>query len=228
MKNISILSIRFPDLEAPRYPEKTKQQLFDAKRLAGKNKALFDKNNIDPGIFHNNTIEYSGIQLGNYHGIPEWTAIGNVPVKALKLWYKVFKKQNFPLLKNTVVIKERYSPEFLNDQKKYKIPMLLISDDLAKELNTIGDKFARNDRLEKYLYGNLQRFFKHIGFQHQKDQNFLKVNILEAHFNRKAPEVYHKQKKTAFEIVFSCNFLLPQTLRLGQSTALGYGSTFHL
>ncbi len=228
MKNINILSIRFPQLESPGNPEKTLQLLYRAKTLANENKHLFDEKEIDINIFHNSDIQYSGIQLGGYRGMMEWVAIGQKEVKALNLWYRIYKKQQGDRIQNTIVVKEKYTALFLNYQKKYKINKMLVNDDLAKELNLATDKFARHDRLEKYLYGNFQRFFKHIGFVHDKSENFLKIIIVETNRHQHAKQIYHKQKKTAFDVVFTCNFLLPQTLRLGQSTALGYGSVYHL
>jgi hypothetical protein len=228
MKQIPILSLRFPEIKASANPAVTTKLLGNAKALASDNRALFAKNGIDPDIFHNDNIEYSGIQLGNYQGMQEWTAIGKKHTKALKLWYRIFKKQNANILQNTVIITETYKPGFLDFSERYKIPVILINDDLAKELNHISDKFARYDRLEKYLFGNIQRFFNHIGFVHDKSQNFLKINITRANLHSKSKQVYHQHKKTAFEIIFDCNFYLPQTLRLGQSTALGYGRTYHL
>ena len=125
------------------------------------------------------------------------------------------------------MIQEHYTPDFLLSEKNYRIRPLIVSDDLAKELNEMTDKFARYDRLEKYLYGNLQRFFTHIGFAFDKEVHFLKVTVTELKaFNRSMP-VFHGHKKTAFEVAFKVNFRLPQTLRIGQSTALGFGKVRH-
>ena len=228
MPIVPILTIRLLDIPLPSEPDTKKLLLLGAKDLAREHKKLFDKKKIDISIFHNTEVKYSGLQLGNYQKSPEWTAIGNEAVKALKLWYKIFKSKNKKELKNTVVINEKYTPEFLNYQKKYRINPILISDDMAKELNHVKDKFTRHDRLEKYVYGNLQRFFTHINFEHDKKQNFLKINILDLRPYNRSVDVYHRQKKTAFDITFLCNFRLPQTVRLGQSTAVGYGKMKHL
>ena len=225
MPTIPILTLRLLDIQIPNDPDTKKLLLNGAKDLAREHLKSFKKKGVDIQIFHNDNVQYSGIQLGRYQGAPEWTAIGKAEVKALKLWFQIFKKNNPHLLQNTVVIKENYTPAFLPYQKKYKISPLLISDSLAKQLNPIADKFAQFDRLEKYLYGNIQTFLAHIGFQHDKANNFLKITLLKANNYDHALPVYHQQKKTAFSVVFKCNFRLPQTLRLGQSTALGYGKT---
>ncbi len=228
MKQTTILTIRLLDIKIPNDPDLYKLFLNGAKDLAAEYKKTFKKKGIKPQIFHNDDVKYSGIQLGRYQGSVEWTAIGEKEVKALKLWYKLFKKQSDIKLKNTVKITEKYTPEYLHYRKKYLAKALLINDDLAKELNDTKDKFAKYDRLEKYLYGNIMRFFNHIGLEHTKDKGFIKINIENVRGYNKAKKVYHKNKKTAFDIVFTCNFRLPQMVRLGQSTALGYGTVRHL
>jgi len=227
MKSIPILTLRLLDLSLPENPRVRKKILLGAKDLAREHQSKFEKKGLSIDLFHNDKIEYSGIQLGSYRGKVEWTAIGKPQVQALKLWYKLFKKESEIALQNTVEIKEQYTPTFLNHRQKYRIFPWLISDNVAKELNKIDDKFAKYDRLEKYLYGNIQIFFEHIGFEHDKKVHFLKINIDNVYKFPKALPVYHGNKKSAFRVNFACNFWLPQTLRLGQSTALGYGRTMH-
>jgi len=228
MKKIPIYTIRFLDIIIPDNPDMTNLLLNGAKDLAKENKKLFKKKGIKPEVFHNDDIKYSGIQLSRYQGSPEYTAIGIVEVRALKLWYKLFKKDIDIVLKNTVKIQEQYTPEYLNYRKKYFVKKLLINDNLAKELNKIADKFAVYNRLEKYIYGNIMRFLKHIEFEHNPEQKFIEVKIQNIKRYSKAQKVYHQNKKTAFDIRFTCNFRLPQMVSLGQSTALGYGRVEHI
>ncbi len=225
---IPTLTLRLLDIQMPNEPDTRKLLLNGAKDLLGAHTTRVNEEGINMDIFHNQNIVYSGIQLGRYQRSPEWTAIGGDAVKALQLWYQLFREESPHLLRNTVEIRENFTPEFLPYQKKYRVRPLLISDELAKSLNEITDKFMRYDRLEKYLYGNLMTFFQYIQFDFNKDRHFLKINVLDAPFFNRALPVYHQQKKTAFDIVFKCNFRLPQTLRLGQSTALGYGKVVHL
>lgn len=222
-----LLTLRLLDIRMPEEPGIKKLLLNGAKDLARKHQALFDQNEIDIQIFHNDDIQYSGIQLSRFQGAPEWTAIGEKEVKALELWYDLFKKENQGRLENTMEIRESYTPAFLPRQKTYKISTFLINDETAKSLNEIKDQFARFDRIEKYLFGNLQTFFKHINFVHDKNANFLKITVVDLMTHSRAKPVYHEQKKSAFNVTFLCNFRLPQTLRLGQSTALGYGKVRH-
>lgn len=223
-----IYTLRLLDIPIKDDPD-TKIMLFKGIRdVANDYKEMFNNEGVDIGLFHNDEVKYSGIQLSRHKGAVEWTAIGTQEVKALKLWYKILKEENKIPLNNIVEISETYTPEFLNNLRRYRIRTLLISDDLAKELNDMKDKFARYDRLEKYLYGNIQRFMIHIGYEHSKESNFLKVVVTDLHYHDKAHKVYHDQKKTAVDVRFECNFLLPQTVRLGQSTALGYGKVNHV
>ncbi|MEO1518986.1 MAG: CRISPR-associated endonuclease Cas6 [Bacteroidota bacterium] len=226
MSPIPLLTLRLLDIELPDEPEARKLLLTGAKDLL-RTHGPADDPLVDRELFHNQEARYSGIQLGSFQGAIEWTAIGQACVKTLDHWYQLFAQQQADALHNTVEIRERYTPEFLPYLKRYQIRCLLISDELARSLNPLRDRFARFDRLEKYLYGNLQTFFQHIGFQHDKQTHFLKIQLLDLHpFDRALP-VYHQQKKTAFSVTFECNFRLPQTLRLGQATAIGYGKLQH-
>ncbi len=223
-----ILTLRLLDIPMPDDPGTKKLLLGGAIDLVREHEELFVKQGMDIRIFHNSDIQYSAIQIDRYQQSPEWTAIGQQAVKALEVWYELFKKDTPMPLQNTIEIRELYTPDFLPYQKKYQAECLLVSDNLAKALNPLTDKFARFDMLEKYLYGNLQGFFKHIGYEHDKNAHFLKVTVLSLKPFKHALPVFQRQKKTAFLLAFKCNFRLPQTLRIGQSTALGYGKVAHL
>ncbi len=223
MKPISIINIKLLDIRLPHSPDVNKSFLIDAKQLLEKAPA---KKGVYPELFHNDQNRYSDIQIARYQGAVSFTAIGKDAVKTLKYWYKLFKSEHKKNLHNTLICTERYTPAFLSYQKKYRIRTLLISDNIAKELNQIPDKFARMERLEKYLTGNVKRFLKHINYD--TEDNFIKLNVSHFSFHPKALEVYHGQKKTAVDISFQINFALPQHLRLGQSTAIGYGKLTHL
>lgn len=224
---IPILSLRLFDLSMPDQPSAKKGMLNGAKDLLRAHQPALQQAQVDSELFHNKEIRYSGIQLGRIQGAPEWTAIGAESVKTLQAWYDLFKTASSIPLQNTVEIIEQYTPAFLPKQKKYRLHTLLINDQLAKKLQPVKDKYTRYDMLERYLYGNLQNFFSFIGFQHDKSKHFLKVSITEIKPYKNALPVYHHQKKTAFQVAFQCNFRLPQTLRLGQSTAIGYGKLDH-
>ncbi len=226
MPKTKIYKLQLLDIPLSNGLVKRKQFLIRMKNLVT-DKQVKDKN-IDPDLFHNDQVQYSPIQIGRYQGAVELTAMGKKAVKTLKFWYKQFKKENKTVLQNVVIIQERYTPVFLSYQKNYRIRTMLINDDLAKELNGLKDKFARQERLEKYLYGNIKRFFKHIGYQYNDKENYLKVNVEHFSYHDKALPVYHDNKKTAIDIRFKVNIRLPQSLRLGQSTAVGYGKILHI
>jgi hypothetical protein len=226
--SIPILTLRLLDVDLPVKPYAEVNFMGAAKDLLRENQQRADDANVSLQLFHNKAIAYSAIQLDRHQGAVEWTAYGDEAVEALWFWLELYREQNPHLLQNSVAIQEHYSPDFLPQQKSYRIRPMLLNDDLAKSLNHIHRKNSRYDRLEKYLYGNLQTFFKFIGYSYDKEANFLKINVLDAHPYDRALTVYHNQKKTAFDIKFNCNFRLPQSLRLGQSTALGYGKIFHL
>ena len=228
MLTIPILCLRILDKSLSKRAREKNILLGQAKDLLYQYLDVCTEWHVYPEIFHNDEIKYSGIQLDDYHGTIEWTAIGERSVDALELWWRLYSKNEEGTINNTQRIEELYTPTFLNDQKKYTASSLAIPDSLAKELSQIKDKYVKNDRLEKYLYGNLQRYFTHIDYHYDKRVHFLKVTLTEYKMLRQKLEVYHGKRKTAISVMFECNFLLPQTLRLGQSTALGYGNVTHL
>jgi len=179
---------------------------------------------VDLELFHNKQVQYSGIQLSTYQGRAEWTAIGQPSVAALQLWFDLFGQRHPEWMEHTVAIQESYTPRFLPTPRGYQIKPLLLSDELSRTLSTLDQAAAVKERLARYLYGNLQRFFGHIAYAFDKEQHYLRVRVTKAlPYDRRLP-IYHGQKKQAFRVYFTCNFDLPQTLRLGQSTALGYGN----
>lgn len=226
-ETIPILCLRLLDIPLTEEADLRKLLLVGAKDLARKHQARFEQQGLSIDLFHNEQVVYSAIQLGRYQQAPEWTAMGDKACRALLLWYEIFRTQTVQPLRNTVEIREGYTPEFLEYPKRYKVGSLLISDELAGELNKMSNKFARQDRLERYLYGNLQTFFSFIGFSYDKAHDFLKVTVEEADLHNRSHRVYQGQKKTALKLRFTCNFRLPQHLRLGQSTSLGYGKVIH-
>jgi len=222
--NTPILTIRLLDAVLPQKPYAKVNFLGAAKDLLREHQSLANSHGIDLQLFHNKNIGYSGIQLSRHRQSPEWTAIGEEAVQVLWFWYHLFQNENKDLHQNTIEIHERYTPCFLSKPQRYQIRPMLVNDAIAKALNKAPlDKTDTKERLEKYLYGNIQRFLKFIGFQFQKEDHFLKIRVEKVQTYGQAFPVYHGQKKTGFDITFDCNFKLPHTLRLGQSTALGYG-----
>ena len=188
---------------------------------------LFEEADIDINIFHNDEIKYSGIQLNVHQSAPEWTAIGEDEVVALKLWFDLFRQESAMALKNTVVINEKYTPEFLKYKKSYQVNQLVIPNELSDELREFHIDDERHDRMERYLYGNIQRFFDHIAFSFDKSLRKIDVVVLDIKRKRQMASVYHGNIKTSLNVNFRCNFRLPQMVRFGQSTALGYGKIWH-
>ncbi|GJM33930.1 MAG: hypothetical protein DHS20C18_29310 [Saprospiraceae bacterium] len=223
-KPVPILSLRLLDIPIPARPGDKQLLLTGAKDLLRTYKDRCEVAGVDINLFHNKEVIYSGIQLSKYQSGSEWTAIGEECVRALELWYLLFKETHPVQLEHVVEIREYYTPAFLPYHRFYQANALLISDVLARELNEIEDNFRRMDRVERYIYGNLMTFFQYIGFEFNKDFHFLKVQVADIGMYDKALPVFHSQKKTALRVHFKCNFRLPQNLRLGQSTALGFGN----
>ena len=226
--SLPILTLRLLDLQLHPTPGQQKRMLGSAKDLLRAHPTHCEAVGADLELFHNPEVIYSSIQLSPYQGASEWTAFGAAAVRTLRLWYELLSTTSPIDLQNTIQVEEKYTPSFLTHAQRYQASTLLVSDSVAKALNGTQDQAFRYARLEKYLYGNLQTFFKFIGFSFDKEEHFLEVKIEEVQAHPQALRVYHHQKKTAFRIVFSCNFRLPQTLRLGQATGIGYGKIAYL
>jgi len=228
MLSIPILTIRLLDLQLPRKQYAEINFIGAAKDLLRNHQARTEAAGIDLHLFHNQEITYSSIQLDRFQGSPEWTAYGEQAVETLWFWLALFREKNPELLKNSVVIQEHYTPDFLAFQKEYQTHRIILSKSVQQDLQRLRDPKKQDTRLKNYLYGNLQRFFTHIGYSFDKDLHFLEVKVHKIVPCQKKSSVFKEHQKRPYHITFSCNFQLPQTLRIGQSTALGYGKITHL
>lgn len=222
-----IKTINLLDIKAPGNVALFSNFLNAAKDLAREHKQLFEKEDIPINIFHNEGVNYSGIQLSGHKGAASFTAIGKNEVKALEIWFELFKRTSELPVQNVQIINEIYYPKIGEHLYQYNVTDLLIKKELTVELKELKNKFARTDRLEKYLYGNIKRFlFGHLEAD-INENDYISVRITGYQYAGKR-HTYHGGLLSAYHIQFQTNVYLPQTLRLGQSTALGYGSTFHI
>jgi len=227
MEPTKILTINLFDIKVPNNVKLFLNFLNGAKDLARENKALFDKEDIPIDIFHNKEITYSGIQFSRYKGSASFTAIGEKEVIALQLWYDLFQKNTEIPLLNTQIINETYTPILGQDFYYYKLSNFLVKKEIHNEIKGLKNQLAKIDRLEKYLYGNIRTFLEHhLGYEFQKD-DFISVKI-DSFTNNGFKDTYHEGSLKAYLIKFKTNVYLPQTLRLGQSAALGYGIVQHV
>lgn len=228
MISIPIMTIRLLDIELPQKQYSEINFIGAAKDLLRDQLDRTEAAGIDLNLFHNQEITYSSIQLDRYQGSPEWTGYGEQAIETLWFWLALFREQNPELLKNSVVIQEHYTPGFCDHQKKYQLQKILLSKSVKQELHRMRDPEKQHLRLKKYLYGNIQRFFTHISYSFDKSQHFLEVSIHKIEPISRKSATFKEIQISPDNIYFSCNFRLPQTLRLGQSTALGYGKIIHL
>ena len=223
-----ILNLRLLNENLPPRASIRMDQLVKAKDLLRRYPQACHQEEIDIELFHNDQVRYSGIQLDQYQSVTDWTAIGTPAVKALVLWYQLAQHEALIDCSNVIESTEFYTPRFLEQPRRYRIQNFVLSKSIQKEFAYTKDPKKRKVRLEKYLFGNLMTFFNHIGFSYDKDQYFLKVELQDYKKLKTSTQVFHQQKKQACQIDFSVNFQLPQTLRLGQSTALGYGKVLSI
>jgi len=227
MLSIPIMTLRLLDLQLPRKQYAEINFIGAAKDLLRDHRERTEAAGIDLELFHNKDIKYSSIQLDRYQGSPEWTAYGEEAVETLWFWLALYRERNPALLKNSVVIQEHYTPDFCSFEKGYRIDRIILSKTAIKNLQRIRDKEKQDLLLKNYVYGNILRFLTHIGYHFDKDHHFLAVKIHKCVPKNTKNSVFKEQRKQVFQLSFSCNFRLPQTLRLGQSTALGYGKITH-
>lgn len=218
-----ILTLRLLNEPLSTHTSVRMDKLVKAKDLLRKYPEACLSEEVNLELFHNEEIRYSGIQLDEYYQATEWTAIGLSEVKALVLWYQLAQHEQLIDCANVVESTEFYTPRFLDRTRRYLIKNLVLSRNLCEEFAYQKNPKQRKARLEKYLFGNIMTFFNHIKFSFDKSQYFLKVDIHHYKSLTGQKTVFHHQQKQAIQIEFSLNFQLPQTLRLGQSTALGYG-----
>lgn len=194
--------------------------------LAEENRALFEKENIPLDIFHNDTIAYSGIQFTLYKGAVSFTAVGEKEVKAIELWHGLFQESIGYIPQNTVQIREQYIPCLTEKYQYYVTENILVKKEITDEIATLKSIFAKRDRLEKYLYGNIKAFLIRVAGMELTESDYISVKV-KRHRIKGPEETFHGGKLRAYEIHFSTNVYLPQTIRLGQSVALGYGEIKH-
>jgi len=228
MKPTKILTINLFDIKVPNKVKFFSNFLNGAKDLAREHKDLFAKKNIPIEIFHNDNIAYSGIQFSRHLGAAQFTAIGNKEVKALKLWYKLFKQNKELPLTNTQIIKETYQFRISTKNFKYAIATILLRKEVHKELQKLEILQEKISRLQGYLLGNIKTTFLDQHLNIDVTDVFVKINIIDFKKKNTVLSTYHGGKLVAYQIKFTSNVYLPHTLRLGQAVALGYGTVKHI
>lgn len=223
---IPILTLNLLDVKIPANT-RMKTAFYNGMRaLAEENKAMFDKEDIPIDIFHNDKIVYSGIQFTLVRGAASFTAVGEKEVRAIELWYELFRQSIGNIAQNTQFIREQYIPCITEKYYRYFTDNILIKKEIAEEIAALKSSFAIRDRLEKYLYGNIKAFLIRVAGMQLTEADYIsvKVNRYQAQSQQ---HTFHGGKLPAYEIHFATNVYLPQTLRLGQSVSLGYGQIIH-
>lgn len=223
---IPILTLHLLDVKIPKSTEMMTAFYNGMRALAEENKELFEKEDIPIDIFHNDRIEYSGIQFTRYLGAASFTAIGVKEVRAIELWYMLFQKSIGNVDQNHQLIGEKYIPCITKKYQNYTTDNILIKKEIADEIDLLKSSFAVRDRLEKYLYGNIKAFLVRVAGMEIGTDDFISVKV-KRYSKKGIGYTYHGGKLSAYEIDFAVNVYLPQTLRLGQAVSLGYGDIKH-
>lgn len=227
MSVLPILTLNLLDVKISENSSMMTAFINGIRETATENKDLFEQEDIPVDIFHNDKITYSGVQFTRYHGAFSVTGVGYKEVRAVEIWYRLFQKNTGGMRQNSLTIKEEYIPELTKEYLTYEVSKILLKSEIAEELKTLKNEFAINDRLEKYLYGNIKAFLIRVAGMELCEDDFISVRV-KSYKSLGLFPTFHGGKLAAFDIYFSANVLLPHCLRLGQSVSLGYGNVYHV
>ena len=227
MKPLPILTINLLDVKIPANSSLMTAFLNGMRDVAVENQVLFESEGIPADIFHNDKIAYSGVQFTNIRGFASITAVGPKEVRALELWYEIFRKSIGNPEQNTLIIKEQFIGQITKVYLNYKADSLLLKSEIGYEIENLQNQFAIHDRLEKYLYGNIKAFLVRVAGMEIGEHDYISVKVHKYKYHG-LKSTFHGGKLPAFDIYFSTNVTLPHTLRLGQAVSLGYGNVVHV
>jgi len=94
MAPIPILILNLLEVKIPNNTRLLTSFYNGMRDLAEDNSELFEQEEIPIDIFHNDKIEYSGIQFTRYKEAASFTAIGVKEVRAIEIWYRLFSRKH--------------------------------------------------------------------------------------------------------------------------------------
>ena len=179
-------------------------------------------------LFHDKSHHYSGIQFGIVDGAVSIRAYGKTEIKALKIWWQLYRKQYAFKPENVQIIQEKYRLGFLPQPQTYRLNNFLVSKSKQKELNELEDDKSVKSILSEYIVANFFPFFNHLNYRHDRKEQEIVVNILHYKRQKKPQGTFKDYKRQAYDIVFETNLRLPHLFRMGEATALGFGNVKYL
>ena len=195
--------------------------------LVEQNAAAFKKIKEPTNLFHNHSHHYSGIQFGITDGAVSVRAYGKTEIKALKIWWQLYRKQYAYKPDNIQIIQEKYRLGFLSQPKRYQIKDFLVNKTKQKELEEADDEKAKQI-LADYIVANFFPFFNHLNYRHDRKEQEIVVRVLRYKHQKQLQSTFKNYKRQAYDIVFESNLRLPHLYRMGEATALGYGNIEYL
>ena len=175
-------------------------------------------------LFHDKSHHYSGIQFGIVDGAVSIRAYGKTEIKALKIWWQLYRKQYAFKPENVQVIQEKYRLGFLPQPQTYRLNDFLVNKNKQKELNEIEDDETKKNILSEYIVANFFPFFNHLNYRHNRKEQEIVARVLRYKRQNKPQGTFRDYKRQAYDIVFETNLRLPHLFRMGEATALGYGN----
>ncbi len=173
-------------------------------------------------LFHNKLDKYSSIQFGIKNKSLTLTAYGEDEIIAVEKWLALYVKEKRIKLNNTLICKELYTLDYLPVYQNYRIQNFIVHPDVRKSLWKAKNSDDRLEIMETYLWNNFKGLYNHIGYWQDGKQND-KVSIHKYQRIKNDFFGFKGKKLTGYDIFFSTKLRLPHILRLGLSTALGYG-----
>ena len=193
-------------------------------QLVEKNAKKF-KGIDDPlAMFHNKTHHYSGIQFGIEGGALSIRAYGEEEIKALKIWWKLYREHHAFNPQNLQICKEKYTLGFLPSLQTYRLSNFLVNREKRQQLAQTKEKAEINQILADYVVANFFPFFNHLGYRHDREKQEIIVNLLKVKRQRKSHTVFRGGKRQAYDLIFESNLRLPHLFRMGEATAMGFGN----
>ncbi len=209
-------------LEVPVKPAQILKFMSDAFALVSDNENAFENSNKSIEIFHNRKNTYPVIQFNADKGYPIITAYGDNAIKALDIWFELYRKQNPAKIQNYKQTIEYYFFKPEAEIHTYRIKNFLINHERYDSIKQ-ADKLNFNSGLSEYIVNVLQYFLSELQYKANANPLRLKAEIIKAKQKAFVKPFKYASKFACFDISFKLNIRLPDIIALGIATSRGYG-----
>jgi len=202
--------------------------MSDTFSLVSDNEAAFSDIKGGSDIFHNRRNTYSLIQFNADKAYPVLTAYGDNAIKALDIWFELFRKNNPEQSQNFQQNTENY--RFIPQAEKYtyRIKDFLINHERYDSIKH-ANKQEFNDGLGQYVVNMFLVFLKELSYKANENPLRIEAKIIKSNKKKQFVKPFkYASKFAAYDITFTINVRLPETIAFGIATARGFGVVEHL